>query len=207
MHRILLLTLMVAGAANSQESAKRIGIYLQFDSAPGPASIRTMEAKVEELLSPSGLALDWRMTDANKGTNPVSGLVVLTFKGACRIGIAVPPPRDFGTLGEDRPLATTKVVNGRVLPFGEVRCDEVRAALSYLPPGSSRAQRQTALGVALGRVVAHELYHVLAQTTRHTSKGLARAIHSLKDLISLREVGFSEDDWQAMRHAFELAQK
>src|SRR5262249_4569893 len=51
----------------------------------------------------------------------------------------------------------------------------VRRALSYLAPAATAEQRQKALGLAMGRVVAHELYHVLAHTTEHTQRGLTQA--------------------------------
>ena len=44
--------------------------------------------------------------------------------------------------------------------------------------------RQKAFGLALGRVVAHELYHFLADKTRHAAAGLAGASHDWLDLVS-----------------------
>jgi hypothetical protein len=36
---------------------------------------------------------------------------------------------------------------------------------------------------ALGRVIAHEIYHILAQTTEHDESGVAKAAFSLEDLM------------------------
>jgi len=44
-------------------------------------------------------------------------------------------------------------------------------------------QRNTALGRALGRVMAHELYHIVGETTAHQIRGVAKASLSVQDLI------------------------
>jgi hypothetical protein len=100
-------------------------------------------------------------------------------------------------------LGDAKVENGRVLPFSEVRCDEVRKALSYLAPAASPEQRQVALGMAMARVVAHELYHMLARTTRHAMHGLARASQPLPELVSSRKMVFERQDSEAIRKGFD----
>ena len=112
------------------------------------------------------------------------------------------PGNDFGTLGETDALGSTQVGQGRVLPFSEVECDHIRKALAYMRPGSNQLERQNALGLALGRVVAHELYHILTRTTTHATAGLAKASQSLRDLVALREIGFQEADSQAIRNSF-----
>jgi hypothetical protein len=112
------------------------------------------------------------------------------------------PANDFGTLGETDALGSTQVAQGRVLPFSEVECDQIRKALAYMHPGSNQLERQNALGLALGRVVAHELYHVLTRTTSHATAGLAKASQSLRDLVALREIGFQDADSQAIRNSF-----
>jgi hypothetical protein len=49
--------------------------------------------------------------------------------------------------------------------------------------------------------VAHELYHILARTTAHTAKGLAKASHSLEELVSPRNLAFGEADSAAIAQA------
>jgi hypothetical protein len=80
-----------------------------------------------------------------------------------------------------------------------VECDEVRKALNYLGPEANKKQRQTVLGLVMGRVVAHELYHILARTTAHAAEGLARAISSFEDLVTPGVLTFSESDSRAIR--------
>jgi hypothetical protein len=137
-----------------------------------------MKKEVDHLLK--GVSLNWRMISENHGDEPFTGLVVLRFKGKCK----AEPWGEPSPLAGSRTLGTTQVVNGRVTPFSEVQCDEVRRALAYMSTQASPKERQKALGLALGRVVAHELYHMLAHTTTHAARGLAKAAESLDDLIS-----------------------
>jgi hypothetical protein len=75
----------------------------------------------------------------------------------------------------------------------------VKRALAYLRPEASTRERQKAFGIALGRVVAHELYHILARTTAHAGHGLAKASESLEELVTAGTMGFREEDSTAIR--------
>jgi hypothetical protein len=177
------------------QSQPAVGVFLDFDSVPGAASVEVMKHEVDSLLK--GISLNWRMLSENQGNEPFAGLVVLRFKGKCKVEPWVQP-----SPGETRTLGATQVVNGRVLPYSEVECDEVRRALAYLRPGASPRERQKALGLALGRVVAHELYHILAHTTAHAARGLAKAAETLDDLISDKApMAFRAEDAAAMRQS------
>jgi hypothetical protein len=46
-----------------------------------------------------------------------------------------------------------------------------------------RALREQALGRAVGRVIAHEIGHVLLRTRDHTARGLMRAVQYARELI------------------------
>jgi hypothetical protein len=177
----------------------RVGVVMDFESAPGSASVAAMEQEVNDLLKPSGISLDWQLAKENRGDRPFASLVVLRFKGSCKADrVSESGAGEFGSLGESRALASTKVSDGHVLPFSEVRCDEVRGALRFLRPGVGLKERQLALGRALGRVVAHELYHIFAKTTAHGTHGLARPSQSLEELIAVEGPKFWEQDSRAM---------
>ncbi len=201
MQKVLLFTafgiLLPATPALCQPAAP-IAVFMRFDAVPGTAAVASMKREVEKLLRPAGVTLAWQMESENRGDLSFADLVVLRFKGKCRAegwrwavsNLAIP--------GESTALGVTRVSRGRVLPYSEIECDEVRQALAYLPAGSHDIQQ--VLGLALGRVVAHELYHVFAHTTEHGRAGLARASESLKDLVSTRETTFREEDAQAIRN-------
>ncbi len=179
---------------------------MQFESTPGKAALAVMEHEVDKLLKGSGVSLGWRLARQNRGNEAFTTLVLLKFKGDCRAepsGIK----GDFGSLGETRALGATKVAHGRVLPYTEVECDQIREALSYLGAGTDRQTWQKALGLAMGRVVAHELYHILAHTTAHAAQGLARATHSMEDLISPKDLDFQDDDARRIGEGVKTTEK
>jgi hypothetical protein len=176
------------------QSIPSVGVFLDFDSVPGAASVDVMKKEVNSLLK--GISLNWRLVSENHGDEPFNGLVVLRFHGKCKVESWAQPGPGTGT----RTLGTTSVVNGRVLPYSEVECDEVRRALAYLTTQVTQREQQKALGRALGRVVAHEIYHVLAHTTSHAAHGLAKAAESLDELISdAVPMVFRAEDTAAMK--------
>src|ERR1017187_298995 len=61
-----------------------------------------------------------------------------------------------------------------------------------------RAARDGALGRALGRVLAHELYHIFADTTQHPPAGVAKPAYSAEDLLSA-DFSFARREALAMR--------
>lgn len=172
---------------------------MDFDHVPDTVSVEAMKRAVEHVLSASGIRVAWRRIEENHGTEAFARLAVLKFEGHC----SAEAPRsasEFGTLGETDTLAQTKVSRGRVLPYAKVECDQVRKALAYVAPGAGALNLKQALGLALGRVVAHELYHILSQSASHASEGLAKTSQLLKDLVSTRELVFDEGASCAIRN-------
>jgi hypothetical protein len=180
-------------------STPTVGVFLDFDSVPGKASVEAMKSEVDALLKPSGVAVDWRVAGQSHGDESFNGLVVLKFKGKCKVEAWQAPTDNEFAPGETRALGSTQVENGHVLPFSEVKCDAVKQALSYLNPAANQSERQKALGLAMGRVVAHELYHILARTTAHAAHGLAKAAESLPDLVSTHGLPFRAEESEAIR--------
>jgi len=176
-----------------------IGVFMDFDSAPAAGWLDGMESQVQELLKPSGMALDWGLVRDNRGEKAFAGLVVLKFHGKCSAEGWAAAGSDFGSVGEISTLAFTRVDRGRVTPYAEVKCDEVRKALAYMGYPAGQEERQKALSRALARVVAHEIYHILAKTTEHAGSGLAKAAQPLNDLVSKRKLEFATDDLQAIK--------
>ncbi len=198
-HLAWLIIPAIPAFAQTQALPSPVGIFLDFDAAPGAIPVEVMKQEVEGLLKEAGLALNWRLVSDNHGDQVFSRVVLLKFKGSCRADNVAVLGRDFGSLGEVHPLGSTKVSKGKVLPFSEVECDHIREALAYLSPATTRRERQRAMGLAMARVVAHELYHILARTTGHAARGLAKASESLEDLVSRGdEIKFREEDLRAM---------
>jgi hypothetical protein len=87
--------------------------------------------------------------------------------------------------------------DGTILPFSDVDCDKIRRFIGPEVRSLTSADRDIAYGRAMGRVLAHELYHVFTNTTRHASWGVAKAFYTSKDLVS-DKFQFQEKDTTAL---------
>jgi hypothetical protein len=135
-------------------------------------------------MSPAGLDLGYQIgSELGPGAEPTD-IIVVKFKGKCRRDGLSP------LLDERGPFAFTHVTNGEILPFAEVACDRVQSSIRARLAGNVSDQ---VLGRALARVVAHEVYHILAKTPHHGDEGVARKGLSSGDLIA-ENLPFSHHD-------------
>jgi len=120
--------------------------------------------------------------------------VVVSFKGSCD-GSAIPSvPVESGALG------WTHTSNGEVLPFTDIDCDRIRRLVGPVMTGVEREDRDPALGRALGRVLAHELYHVFAKTKHHSSWGIAKAFYTPLELMA-EKFRFEPKEFKLLRNS------
>jgi hypothetical protein len=169
----LLLCLFLAStgcycASGGGVSAHPVTVLLDFDKPHSAMSLQAMEEEVGILLKATGLSLDWQMKNEIRADAEFAGLVVIKLTGHCT-SEAVAMPMD-----ERGPLAFAHSSEGEVLPFGQVECDRVRNSLRSLLAGRDGRTSDVLLGRALGRVLAHEMYHMLANDKKHTKSGVTR---------------------------------
>jgi hypothetical protein len=156
-------------------------LVVSSGTVESPVAFEELKRETARLVSPADYSLAWlRKAQAGRG-DTYEQLVVVRFGGTCRgLAEAEPPVSEAGS------LATTAVADGQVLPFVQLNCDRTRRliapALATLPSGA----RDVLFGRALGRVLAHELYHVLAQTTGHSERGVSKPCFRLADLVASR---------------------
>jgi hypothetical protein len=143
-----------------------------------------MKREVESLVAHSHIRMSW--TWSTDPPRVFEQLAVVTLRGACRPDALVPVSIQVSKTDQE-PLGQTQIVDGKVLPFAEVRCDMVRKLISRELYAKPSRERDVLLGRALGRVMAHELYHILLRTTGHGSNGLARPVQSSADLMADRD--------------------
>lgn len=138
-----------------------------------------MKRELGSILKDSGIRLDWRDRSGVGSSESFADLAVVKFHGVCDVG-------DFS--GDDAgsgPLAFThRSDNGVILPFSEVDCNRVQWSVRGAMSRAGRGRAETLFARALARVLAHELYHVLAGTESHASRGIAQRALSGADLIS-----------------------
>jgi hypothetical protein len=158
-----------------------IGLFAGFDAKPSPAFLQAMENELSAILLPAHLRLRWILPGENSGAETWMGKLTLRFHGTCAAAPRHAPRLETVEPGQRISLADTAVEGGTILPYTEVDCDLLRAFLAMRD--SRAAGAETRLGVAMARVVAHEMYHVLLQTSQHSATGIASAVETPAALL------------------------
>ncbi len=168
-----------------------ITLYTQFQQQPTPALMETVEDELDGIMSPMGIHFDWHSL-ADAGGRVSSQLAVIHFKGECNAENLRPES------GFPGPLGWTHITDGEILPFIDVNCDGLRIFLQRELIGIPIAAREEAYGRAMARVLAHELYHLLARTKVHASSGIAKAAYSVGELLS-QSLHFGRKEYASLR--------
>lgn len=172
MRAVLIWVLCSAAAAGAD-----LTVVMDFDDEQSAVSIEEMKRETQSILKDSGLQLDWRLR-SDAGNSSFENLVFVRFKGRCRFE---PVPYLYDERG---PLAFTYSTDGRIQPFAEVSCDNVTAAMRPAMHTDQFAKGNLLMGRALGRVLAHELMHILTRSGKHGNDGDGKAALSGRQLIS-----------------------
>jgi hypothetical protein len=155
----------------------RLTVVMDFKGPWSPSAAREMQRESARILNPAGLSIDWKLRGEALSGSVASNLVVMTFHGSCQFD---PQPPVYDELG---PYASTHETNGEVQPFGDVDCTRVVSSARYAMSGSDFDRQDYLVGRALGRVVAHELVHMVTRTEDHTRGGVQKAALSGRELI------------------------
>ena len=172
-------SLFILACARAQDSSipPTLAILYHFEQPYAERALKETERELKALIGDETVKLEWHDRSSFEGRSTFSTIVVLNFQGAC-------DPRSDSSFNGPKNgwLARMHVSDGVVLPFGDVNCDLIRALMT----GGPRTDRLTdkEFGHGLARVLAHELYHFLAQSTEHASQGLQKPSFSRQDLAS-----------------------
>jgi hypothetical protein len=174
--RLCCLSFVALGSAR-ELATERYTVILLPDHQYSAVALQEMGREASTVLMRSGIALRLHIghsTEVFDGT-----LVVVNLRGRCDMNEG-PPAVQGG------PLGWTHSENGSLLPFAELACEPIRGSVQSALPGRDAARGNTMLGRAMGRVLAHELYHIAGETFKHGRDGVAQAMLSPQDLISNR---------------------
>jgi hypothetical protein len=138
--------------------------------------IEGMTREVANILKHSGLKIEWHLGSGPQVFDEPLAIVKLT--GTCKTDSSA------RLLGKPGPLGWTHSADGNLLPFAEVACDNIRRAIQTEMFVEDRARGNALLGRAMGRVLAHELFHILAATKEHTGAGVTKSALSPAELLS-----------------------
>jgi hypothetical protein len=138
-------------------------------------ALREMDREASHILKQSGVSLRLRV-----GAPPqaVSGLlVVVKLRGRCDMD-GSPAYLVRG------PLGWAHLVDGVILPFSDLDCKNLRGAVQSAISDGNQQRGNVLLGRAMGRVLAHELYHIVGATAVHGRDGVTQAALSPRELTS-----------------------
>lgn len=155
--------------------------------------LRSMERELQRVFAPSDTRIEMILPhgrDAHEVFD--TEMLVMRVRGRCELG-PMPP------LNGHRPdmLGRTFVTDGVILPFVELDCKQISGALRQRLAGAKEEMRPVLLGRAMARVLAHEIYHVLARTSAHSPHGIAADTMNAEQLIGER-MDFRYEDFERM---------
>jgi ABC-type Fe3+/spermidine/putrescine transport system ATPase subunit len=158
-------------------TSPEVAVVLQVDETFSPQAWQAMEAESKRIAKQAGIRVRF-VERSQAAAEQFTDLVVFRMKGKCEMDTTP------ALLDERGPFAWAFTADGNVLPFGEVKCDRVRESIKTALHPSDYRKADQLFGRALGRVVAHELYHMLANTKKHGKSGVAKDALSAQQLIS-----------------------
>jgi hypothetical protein len=191
-------TLAIAGIIFLTHSpalpAEDIFVLAAFDRQPDTAAIGWMQQETERVFAEAGLTVSWRPGNQMK-LMPAGALHVdLQMHGRCRIEPAAVLSAQGGAMG------WIESQDGELRPFIEVDCDRILAMVWQNRGTLPLPLVVRAFGLALGRVLAHELYHYVTQSAAHHVSDIFRPAMNSRDLM-LPEVRFAPAEIEALRKA------
>jgi hypothetical protein len=197
----LALAALTALCVSNQSAAATVApvtVYTDFQQAVPQAVAEALRDEVDSLMAPMGLRFDWHSLTEFSTSRASAAVVVVHFEGHCDVNSLVMRGNQVGSLG------WTEITDGEILPFTHVDCERVRTFLQTTLLGYRAQDRQRAYGRALGRVLAHELYHVYGDTPKHSARGVAKEKYSVEDLLAA-SFQFHEKETQSLRSSKALA--
>jgi len=163
--------------AVSAETVKSTTLILHFDQPHADRMLSVVRSELGTVMQNAGVTFDLKLYSELGPWAEFNDLMLVKLKGNCRLDGA---PLQRASSG---PLALAHTSDGKVLPFIEVFCDQVRAVVRPVLWGDQFRNTDELMGRALARVIAHEIYHVVTGT-KHGSGGIARHSLSGPQLIS-----------------------
>jgi hypothetical protein len=159
-----------------------LAVYLHTDANQPSAPLENMKRELSGIMQAAGYRVvygDPRKPDID---SRFSTLVVLELRGRCAM-----PAGNYRlerSVASGASLAETSVADGIVMPFSYINCANLTRMIGPVLGDEASAQRDYFYGRAMGRVAAHELYHVMMGSQVHRHQGVAKPSFSVADLLN-----------------------
>jgi hypothetical protein len=189
--RAALSALPIWAALTPLQAQDRITVLTRFDRLPAESALQFMEEETVALFSDAGLTFSWKQQNNTGGRADI--VVWVHFRGDCRL-----EPSAI-SLPSDGPLGQIQAEGTEILPVIEVDCDRTAAMVWQNRGTLPLALATRAFGLALGRVLAHELYHYMTQSRVHTQSDLFRR-GMTSDKLTAPQLRFENDEIEALRN-------
>jgi hypothetical protein len=176
-------------SASASEGSRDIVVSVHYAAGVPANLISAMREETGALMETGSYRVRWVDTPRDV---TAAFLVIVTMEGRC---MPDTPPS-----GSAKTLASAVVEDGRILPFVKINCAATQSFIASVL--GSNPQPPSLVGRALGRLLAHELYHVVAQTVDHTSTGVTQAAVSVRELIS-DQFTFGQHALEKLHHPLE----
>ncbi len=159
--------------------AQQEPLVLFLDTPVGQPStvLAKMKEEAASLLRPAGWEVSFRDLRSRRAGESFDQFVVVKWNGVCDGAV-------HQAAGDKSRLAFAHTSDGRILPFVEVECRTLNALLFGAAHDDHNWKRNMLLGRALGRVIAHEVFHVLTQRATHDAAGVGKPYFRRRDLIA-----------------------
>ena len=177
-----------------------VAVFTRFQHQPAEPVPAAIDQEVDRIMEPLGFPLSWRSLDGIRGNEVATSLAVVTFRGSCESTGLLQPGRLTGALG------FTHVSDGVVIPFTDIDCDGIRAFLRKDLMGYPQRDRDARYGRAVGRVLAHELFHIFVATVLHGSGGVAKPVFTERELM-IERFEFNASEFRLLRASLKPAQR
>ena len=165
--RLLAAFCLVNSAVAWSQSGSELVVYLHSDAGRDSQVVEHMKRELTPMLQSAGYRVQW--SGARVETS--GALVVLELRHT---------PDATGI------LASTSVSQDAILPFVTLNCANLSHLLRSALPADPGPRRDFFYGRAMARVLAHELYHVLANTRDHARAGVGKPQFTASDLLAER---------------------
>jgi hypothetical protein len=176
---LLNLVVQVGWAVSDGPANSTIAVYLRQEASQPSHPLEYMKREFTRAMLAAGYRVEWLNSPSN---TEASTLVVVDLRDSCGFPARTSPPRT--NAAESSELASTAVSYGVVLPFSWLNCGNLTRTLAPALSGENGERRDFLYGRAMARVLAHELYHILANTTDHARDGVAKPCFTARDLVT-----------------------
>jgi hypothetical protein len=178
---LIFVSLSTARADSVVPASDALEVYVKGQEFSTPDILAAMSRELNTLMEPAGYRVIWRGTANPPSSSGAENLVIVELRGVCMAQFSNSATKP---LPWTVPLASSSVVDGKVLPFSWVDCTALNRFLMPVASAKPKAEQDYLYGRSMARLLAHELYHVLGQTDDHTPAGIAKARFSTVDLLA-----------------------